>query len=129
MMQPSAYRENSSSGHNGAAILSLVCAVVWPLSFLVPAIFNIVTGGPKLPGPTIPDGASFLLESGFALLPVVGILAGGIGLYRAKKRPTLKNTRWQALVGLLLGCLWVVGIFVLSDAGPAFIYWISHQTR
>lgn len=129
MMQPSMYQDNTSSGSNGAAILSLVCAVVWPLSFLIPAVFNVVTGGPKLPGPTIPDGVTFLLESGFALLPILGIVAGGIGLYRALKRPMLKSTRWQAVVGLLLGCLCVVGIFVLSDAGPAFIYWLSHQTR
>ena len=129
MMQPSAYQDNMSSEHNGAAILSLICAVVWPLSFLIPAVFNVVTGGPKLPAPIIPNAVSFLLESGFALLPIIGIVAGSIGLYRAMKRPALKSTRWQALVGLLLGCLWIIGIFVLSDLGSAFIYWISRQTR
>ena len=98
------------------------------LSFLIPAVFNVVTGGPKMPGPAPSDGVSFLLESGFALLPIIGIVAGGIGLYRALKWPMLKSTRWQAVVGLLLGCLWVIGIFVLADAGPPLISWISHQT-
>jgi len=60
------------------------------------------------------------------VLPVAGIIAGGIGLYRAIRQPLLRKSRWLALAGLLLGCLWLVGIFLLSELGPALVYWVPH---
>ncbi|HEX8035934.1 MAG TPA: hypothetical protein VF510_18910 [Ktedonobacterales bacterium] len=112
--------------HNSTAVLSLVCAVLWPLSFLVPAIFNVVTGGPRLPGSTLPEPLIQLFQLGFAILPVASIIAGSVGVYRALSQHELRNTLWQAVVGLALGCMWLVGVFVLSFAGVALVHRLSH---
>lgn len=114
---------------NRTATLSLMCGVVWPLTILVPALFNLLTGGPKLPGPTLPDPLVLALQAGFAVLPPIGIIAGAIGLYRAHAQPALRHSRWQAITGLVLGCLWLVGIFVFSFAGLALRGWIAVRCR
>ncbi|MGZ3585475.1 MAG: hypothetical protein ACXVCT_22255 [Ktedonobacterales bacterium] len=120
------YERSMTSHRNGAALLSLVCAVLWPLSFLVPAIFNVVTGGPRLPGSTLPAPLTQLFQLGFAILPVASVIAGSIGIYRALSRSELRSTLWQAVVGLALGCMWLGGVFVLSFAGVALLHWLSH---
>jgi len=120
------YERAMTSHHNGTALLSLLCAVLWPLSFLVPAIFSVVTGGPRLPGPTLPEPLLQLFQLGFAILPVASIIAGGIGVYRALRQPGLRSTLRQAVVGLALGCMWLVGVFVLSFARVALVHGLSH---
>jgi hypothetical protein len=108
---------------NGAAVLSLICAVLWPLTVLVPAIFNLVTRGPRLPGATLPQFLVTLMQVGFALLPIAGVIAGIVGLYRAWTQPAIQSSRWQAVVGLVLGCLWIIGIFTFSFAGLELLHW------
>lgn len=120
------YERSTASRHNSAAMLSLVCVVLWPLSLLIPAIFNVATGGPRLPGPTLPVSLIQLFQTGFAILPIVGIIAGSVGVFHAVHRPELRSTLWQAVVGLALGCIWIVGVFVLSFAGVALVQWLSH---
>ena len=127
MVELAPQHERAMTTHrNGAALLSLVCAVLWPLSFLVPAIFNVVTGGPRLPGSTLPAPLTQLFQLGFAILPVGSISAGSIGVYRALSQPGLRSTLWQAVVGLTFGCMWLGGVFVLSFAGVALVHWLSH---
>ena len=128
MTQPTShqYAAPDQHHHNGAAILSLVCVILWPLSVLIPVVFNLVTGGPKLPGATLPLFVDFLLACGFGLLPVVGAAAGSLGLYRAMSQPALHPTRWVAIAGILLSCLWFFGTFLLSDLGPAVANWLQH---
>jgi hypothetical protein len=66
-----------------------------------------------------------LLQLGFAILPIVGVIAGIIGLYRALTQPAIQSTRWQALVGLIFWCQWVAGIFVFSFAGLELLHWLQ----
>lgn len=106
---------------NRAAIASLICAVAWPLSFLGPGLYTLATHSSLLPSQVLD-----LTALGFAFLPVAGVIASLTGLVRALKQPALRASRWQAYVGLLLGCMWIIGIFVLSDAGPSLVYWLSH---
>jgi hypothetical protein len=120
---PTTHPYRAPSEHNGAAILSLVCALLWPLCICILYVANLLTGGN---GAALTEQAYFILASGFSFLPAAGIIAGGIGIYRAVKQPLLRQSLWLAVVGLLLGCLWLIGLVVLSDAGPALIYWISH---
>lgn len=79
-----------------------------------------------MPGPTLPEPLIQFFQLGFALLPVASIIAGSVGVYRALSRPELRSTLWQAVVGLALGCMWLVGVFVLSFAGVALVHWLSH---
>jgi len=126
MMQPTHHEYRAPSNHNGAAILSLVCAILWPLTIITMMLANSASNAPGSPGPALPEQVYTLLQCGFMLLPVVGIIAGGVGLYRAAKQPQLQGTRWLAATGLLLGCLWLVGIFLLSELGAALAYWAQH---
>jgi len=120
------YAEPGTHRYNGGAILSLVCVVLWPLSFLIPVIVNALTSSPKSPGATLPEFADFLLACGFGLLPVVGAAAGAFGLYRAMTQPDFRRTRWLAGAGICLNCLWFFGTFLLSDVGPALANWFQH---
>ena len=86
---------------------------------------NSVSHAPGASGEALPEQVYTLLQCGFTLLPLVGIVAGGIGIYRAIRQPRLRRSRWLALAGLLLGCLWLVGIFLLSELGPALVYWVQ----
>jgi len=129
MMQPTHHEYHEyrvPSDHNGAAILSLVCGVLWLLSIITMVLANSVSNAPGASGEALPEQVYTLLQCGVTLLPLVGIVAGGIGLYRAIRQPRLRRSRWLALAGLLLGCLWLVGIFLLSDLGPALVYWVQH---
>ena len=43
MMQPTSghqYHYVAPRTHNGGAVLSVVCALLWPLSFLIPVLVN-----------------------------------------------------------------------------------------
>ncbi len=128
MTQPPSHQYTSSGAHryNGGAILSIVCVVLWPLSFLIPVIVNTTTSGPHSSGTPLPVFVDFLLACGFGLLPVVGAAAGAFGLYRAMNLPALRRTRWLAIAGILLNCLWFFGTFLLSDVGPALANWLQH---
>ena len=126
MMQPTHHEYRAPSNHNGAAILSLVCAVLWPLTIITMMLGNSMSNAPGASGEALPEQVYTLLQCGFTVLPLVGIVAGGVGLYRAIRQPLLRRSRWLAIVGLLLGLLWFVGIFLLSEAGPALVYWVQH---
>ena len=129
MMQPTHHEYHEyrvPSDHNGAAILSLVCGVLWLLSIITMVLANSVSNAPGASGEALPEQLYTLLQCGFTLLPMVGIIAGGVGLYRAIRQPQLHDTRWLALASLLLGCLWLGGIFLLSDLGAALVYWAQH---
>jgi hypothetical protein len=131
MMQPmrspsDSYHVTTTSAHNGAAILSVVCAALWPLSFLIPVLVNATTSGPRSAAASLPMFVDFLLACGFGLLPVVGVAVGSLGLYRAMSQPALRRTRWIAITGIVLNCLWFFGTFLLSDLGPAIVYWFQH---
>ncbi|HEY7343376.1 MAG TPA: hypothetical protein VH591_21070 [Ktedonobacterales bacterium] len=129
-MQPTHHEYHAEyrapSSHNGAAILSLVCAILWPLTIITMMLGNSVSNAPGASGEALPEQVYTLLQCGFTLLPVAGIIAGSIGLYRAIQQPLLRKSRWLALAGLLLGCLWLVGIFLLSELGVALAYWMQH---
>ena len=126
MMQPTHHEYRAPSNHNGAAILSLVCGVLWLLSITTMVFGNSVSNAPGASGEALPEQVYTLLQCGFIVLPIAGIIAGGVGLYRAIRQPLLRRSRWLALTGLLLGCLWLVGIFLLSELGPALVYWVQH---
>lgn len=117
MMQPThhEYLEyHALSNHNGAAILSLVCAILWPLTLAAMLYVNSVanTSGPGSTASPAPEPLSTLLQCGFTMLPIAGIIAGGTSLYRAIRQPLLRRSRWLALVGLLLGCLWFITAYI-----------------
>lgn len=100
------------SNHNGAAILSLVCGVLWLLSITTMMLANSVSNAPGASGEALPEQVYTLLQCGFTLQPIAGIIAGGVGLYRAIRQPRLRRSRWLALAGLLLGCLWTVTAYI-----------------
>lgn len=103
------------SRHNGAAFLSIVCAILWPLTLATILYINGVanTSGPGSTATPAPEPLSTLLSCGFTLLPVAGIIAGAIGLYRAIQQPRLRKSLWWALPGLLLSCLWFVTAYIV----------------
>jgi hypothetical protein len=106
---------------NSAASVSLFCAILWPVSLLVPLTISLVTQSQELPGAVV-------LLSGLSLnvAPIVGIVSGHIALYRSLKDPALRPSRWRAIVGLAFGYLWLVALLFISDAGVALIYWFEH---
>ena len=126
MAQPTSHPYTAPGRHNGGAILSIVCAVLWPLVVLIPIIIQIVTSGPRSPGATLPVFVDFLLACGFGLLPVAGVVAGSLGIYRSMSQPSLRGTRWIAITGVVLNCVWFFGTFLLSNLGPAVVYWLQH---
>jgi hypothetical protein len=121
---PTTRQHRAAGERNGAAILSLFCAALWPLTVLIPLSFNAV---PTLSGPALPDLVFYISAGGFALLPVIGIISGSLGFLRATHQPPLRRSRWQALTGLLLGSLWFIGAFFLCSLGPAVIYIWTHR--
>lgn len=117
MMQPTQHEYHeyrAPSNHNGAAILSLVCVVLWPLTLAAMLYVNSVaiTSGPGSTALPAPEPLSTLLQCGFTMLPVAGIIAGGVGLYRAIRQPLPRRSRWLALAILLLGCLWFIAAYI-----------------
>ena len=96
MAQPSSHQYTSSGAHrhNGGAILSTVCVILWPLSFLIPVIVNATTSSPRSSGTPLPMFVDFLLACGFGLLLVGDVAAGVFGLYRAIRFPRLRRSLW-----------------------------------
>lgn len=105
------YREPSE--HNGAAAVSLVCAALWALSITVLYVSNLAASGPNTTGSALSQPVYFLLTCGFTMAPVVGAIAGAIGLYRAVKQPLLRKSRWWTATGLALGILWCIVAYVI----------------
>lgn len=93
---------------NGAVSLSLVCAVLWPVCLAVPILIMRVSGRPEYP-----DWVGALTGFGLVTTPVVGLIAGGAGLFRALKWPELRASRWGAIIGLIFGALWLAGTAIL----------------
>src|SRR5262249_41097559 len=94
--------------HNSAVILSLICALLWPICYLVPPLTMQISNRP-----TFPDWLGTLTACGLVTTPVIGMLAGGVGLHRALRTRELRASWWCAVVGLVFGALWLVGIPVL----------------
>jgi hypothetical protein len=63
--------------------------------------------------PEYPDWVGALTGFGLVVTPVVGLVAGGVGLYRALKRPELRASRWGPIIGLAFGALWLAGTAIL----------------
>ena len=101
--------------HNSAAILSIICAVAWPLTLGAILYVNSVanTSGPGATAAPAPEPLSTLLQCGFSLLPVAGIIAGGISFYRAIRQRRLRRSLWLAVPGLLFGCLWFIAAYIV----------------
>ena len=101
--------------HNSAAILSIICAVAWPLTLGAILYVNSVanTSGPEATAAPAPEPLSTLLQCGFSLLPVAGIIAGGLGFYRAIRQRRLRRSLWLAVPGLLFGCLWFIAAYIV----------------
>jgi hypothetical protein len=107
---------------NSAAIASLLCAPLWPLGYILPGIVALFTGTPTQPA-VVED---LIVPLCLTVGPVAGIIAGHVGLYRAIKHPRLRRGWWLAVMGLAFGYLWLAGILVISDAGPALVNWLGH---
>ena len=101
--------------HNSAAILSIICAVAWPLTLGAILYVNSVanTSGPGATAVPAPEPLSTLLQCGFSLLPAGGIIAGGLGFYRAIRQRRLRRSLWLAVPGLLFGCLWFIAAYIV----------------
>ena len=97
------------STHNGAAMLSLVCAILWPLSYLIIPFWNAQTHFAPMP-----DWLGTLLAFGFTSLPFIGFVSAVIGLVRSFTRPRLQPSRWQAIVGLIFGLMWIGAVFLIG---------------
>jgi hypothetical protein len=109
---PHQYHYRAPRERNDMVGLSLFCAALWPLLILIPFVVYLLAF--NHPGPTtqtVPAPLWALYGFAFFALPVTGVIAGGVGLYRALHEPLLRKSRWWAVVGLLLSCLWLVGYF------------------
>ena len=101
--------------HNSAGILSIACAILWPLTLGAILYVNSVanTSGPGATAAPAPEPLSTLLQCGFSLLPAGGIIAGGLGFYRAIRQRRLRRSLWLAVPGLLFGCLWFIAAYIV----------------
>jgi hypothetical protein len=97
-----------SSRHKGAVALSLACAAIWPICLIVPIIIMQVSNSPQYPG-----WVGALTGLGLLFTPIIGIISGLVGLYRSLRAPALRGSWWRAVAGLVLGCIWLAGTFVL----------------
>jgi hypothetical protein len=104
------------SERNAAAITSLVCAILWPLILVAVLLWNASHCTTTDTGtyicsysPTDATPTWFSTLTGFFLiiLPPVGIFSSILGLVRSFTRPLLRRTRWQAIVGLIVGLTWL----------------------
>jgi hypothetical protein len=93
--------------HNRAATLSLVCALPWPIYLLGAILLEQVGIRPHYPD----WGLAFIGPVLFAT-PIVSIIAGAIGVYRSLRVPALRASWWRAVIGWVLGCLWLFATFL-----------------
>ena len=109
------------------ATVSLVCAVLWPLSLALSVASDaLLSGVQQVPVQGI---VSFVLECCIALAPPVGLVAGGIAAYRAATRPAPRPTRTRAIIALALNVLWLVALLLVTDLGAALVYWATSWGR
>jgi uncharacterized membrane protein (DUF441 family) len=95
--------------HNAPAITSLTCAILWPLVVFSVPVWNIATHF----APT-PNWLGTLIGFSLAVLPLAGVILATIGLVRSFSQPQFVHSRWQAIVGLIFGVIWVGGYFLLG---------------
>ena len=95
--------------HNAPAIASLICAILWPLVVFSVPVWNIATHF----APT-PNWLGTLVGFSLAVLPIAGVILATIGLVRSFSQPQFVHSRWQAIVGLIFGVIWVGGYFLLG---------------
>jgi hypothetical protein len=95
--------------HNVAAIFGLICAIVWPLGIYVTPLWNIATHFAPMP-----NWLGTLIAFGLTLLPAAAVILAIVGLVRSFTQPQLRGSRWQAIVGLIFGIMWVGGYFLLA---------------
>jgi hypothetical protein len=110
-------RDRQSRGpddRNGAATLSLLSATVWPFCLLIPCLYNLLVHTSVPGSPTMPMLLSDVFSCGFSLLPIVGIISGVIGIFRAFTQLLLRRTFRRALFGTLLGVAWLVLVFIIG---------------
>jgi hypothetical protein len=127
-LPPYARISNTSRERNTAAAVSLFCAMLWPASLLAwllaPGLSMLLTGDQQ-PPELIPT----LATVGITCAPFVGIVAGHVGFYRALKYPTLHASQKRALIGLVLGYVWLVALLLITGLGVALAYWLTHLGR
>lgn len=95
--------------HNVAAIFGLICAIVWPLIVYATPLWNIATHFAPMP-----QWLGLLIGFGLTALPAAAIMLAIVGLVRSFTQPRLRRSRWQAIVGLIFGVMWVGGYFLLA---------------
>ncbi len=112
---PMLARYTRPSRRNGAAVASLVCAILWPLILFGYLLWNsrnctttgTITACTATEATAMPAWFSTTVSFLLYLLPPAGIISGTLGLVRSFTRPQLHG-RWLAVVGLLVGLLWLV---------------------
>jgi hypothetical protein len=95
--------------HNVAAIFGLICAIAWPLIVYATPLWNSATHFAP-----IPNWLGTLLSFGFTVLPAATVIFAIVGLVRSFTQPQLRSSRWQAIVGLIFGIMWVGGYFLFG---------------
>jgi hypothetical protein len=63
--------------------------------------------------PLLPNWIATLTQLGIVSTPAIGMISGVIGLTGSLRQPELRGGRWRAIVGLVLGCLWLVATLFL----------------
>lgn len=94
---------------NVAAIAGLICAIAWPLIVYATPLWNIATHFAPMP-----QWLGFLISLGLTALPAATVILAVVGLARSFTQPQLRRSRWQAIVGLIFGMMWVGGYFLIG---------------
>jgi hypothetical protein len=95
--------------HHGAAVVGLICAIAWPLGFFATLLWNRAAHFAPMP-----NWLLTLIGLGGTTLPAATVMFAVVGLVRAFTQPQLRGSRWQAIVGLIFGIMWVGGYFLLA---------------
>ena len=109
------------AAQNGAAYASVVVGVLWVAGLAVPIMISATS--PR--GVEPPQLLETLAELALWVGPLA-IIFGHIGLYRAVRHRELRGSLGWAIVGLVLGYLWLPAIFFLTFAGLDLLYWVTH---
>ena len=91
-----------SSAQNGAAFASVVFGVLWLAGLVVPIIISANTPMGVAPPQLLETCAGFAEWVG-----PLAIVFGHVGLYRAIRHRELRGSLVWAILGLLLGYLWL----------------------
>src|SRR5262249_28081336 len=64
----------------------------------------------------MPNWLGTLIGFGLTVLPAIAIMFAFVGLVRSFTQPQLRGSRWQAIVGLIFGMIWVGGYFLIGGS-------------